>query len=190
MMTIRHDPVKSEGLNYSLNRFQQKPNHEDVICVSHRWPAPISHTSSLFIKSRWVSWVWLAVVGWQHQTGSSKARVGNTFTDNNCCFCHHKLFVKKWELLAIKRFIKCTWGKNADISHLWDGIAAIRRHLPAYGRNAAPAAKILTRYQPHWTFLAFIVCVQSPFISQFACCIQHMPVWFQSGLPSACWETN
>lgn len=80
--------------------------------------------------------------------------------------------------------------KNADISHLWDGIAAIRRHLPAYGRNAAPAAKILTRYQPHWTFLAFIVCVQSPFISQFACCIQHMTVWFQSGLPSACWETN
>lgn len=44
--------IPPEGLNYSLNRFQQKPNHEDMICVSHRWPAPISHTSSFFIKSR------------------------------------------------------------------------------------------------------------------------------------------
>lgn len=80
--------------------------------------------------------------------------------------------------------------RRHTVSHLWDGIAEICRPLPAHGRNAAPAAKILTRYQPHWTFLAFIVCVQSPFISQFTCCIQHMPVWFQSGLPSACWETN
>lgn len=68
----------------------------------------------------------------------------------------------------------------------WD----LQTFTSAWQKCCIPAGKVLIRYQPHWTFLAFIVCVQSPFISQFTCCIQHMPVWFQSGLPSACWETN
>lgn len=114
-----------EGSNYSPNWFQQKPNHEDMICVgvSHHWPAHISHTSSQhltglpFIKSRWVICrVWLVVVAWQHRLGSNCAWFGHTFTHSNCCFCQYQLCLSlennadKMEFICSKAAV--LWNAN------------------------------------------------------------------------------
>lgn len=45
--------------------------------------------------------------------------------------------------------------------------------------NSPPTAKVLIRYQPSWMSLAFVVCVQSPFVSVFIFSAQHMSVWSQ-----------